>query len=207
MPEAAVPEAPRTPAAPPSHAERSAELINALWNDGDIGAALRKKAKEKYPDLVLPEETFNPVIAPLQKALETTSAELAALRKEREEEKKANEEAALNRSFEEAVAKARRDYSLTDEGFEKMIERMKATKNYTDADAAAAWVVSKEPPPPAPGPTWGPQNASIFGGQASQADEKMRKLLTDPQGYADAELNEFIANPDAYVASTFGRAA
>lgn len=215
MPEAAAPVAqPAAPLPVPgaagalTHEQRAALLVNALWKDSSPAAALmRSKAKEMFPDVVTPEDTINPVMAPMQARLDETLKQVKDLTDAIAARDKKAEEDSLNVSFEQAVTSARQKFNLTDAGFDKMIARMKETKNYTDAEAAASWVVSSEPPPAAPGPTWGPRNASIFGGQNGQAEDKVKKLLSDPLGYQDAELNEFIRDPDKYVRDTFGVAA
>src|SRR5581483_11507755 len=145
--------------------KRALELFNEFWNDsGEAGRALRAKAKEKWPtDVKLPEEAAEPLVAPLRARLEETEAALKAMRDEREAEKKEREENKAKLDLESALSAARSRYNLTDDGFDKMVARMKETGNYTDADAAAAWVAQQTPPPAAPGPYLGPQNINLFG--------------------------------------------
>jgi hypothetical protein len=90
---------------------------------------------------------------------------------------------------------------LTSDGLDKMVERMKATKNYSDAEAAAAWVAQQMPAPAAPGPTWAPKSMDLFG--TKNANEKYKALHADPLAFADAELMEFSRDPDKYVRETF----
>ena len=193
------------PTAEELHRERAAKLLDSLWNDGKVGPALRAKTKELFPEVSLPDDQFEPIVSPMREALEATTAELKALREERAAEKKANEAAAFQTDFESRIAAARDKFRLTPEGFDAMVSRMKETQNYTDADAAAAWVKSQEPPPKAAGPSWAPSKLDLFG--SSNTDERYRLLHTDPQAYQDAELMEFVADPDKYVRETFGAAA
>ena len=130
---------------------------------------------------------------------------MKTFREEREADRKSareREDEAQKLSFQEQIAKARDAYSLTDEGFDKMVERMKATGNYSDPEAAAAWVSSKNPPPPPPGPTFGPQSLNLFGSQ--KPDENLALLHRDPERYADEQFALFSQDPDAYVKETFG---
>jgi hypothetical protein len=186
---------------------RLKELFGALWNDGELGAKVRAKAKEKFPDITLPEESFSPILEPLKKSNETLRAEIEAMRKEREEEKAAAAERARQTTFEEGVKKAVSTYALSEDGAKKMVERMFETKNYTDPDAAAAWVAAQTTPAAAPGPSWaiGDKKANFFG--EADYDEKFKKLHNDPQGYMVDELTQFSRDPDAYVRETFGNAA
>ncbi len=186
--------------------QRAAELLEGLWNDPEIGAKIQKAAKDKYSDVKTIDDAVAPVLEPLRKQNEALAAELKSLREEREAEKKAAEERkaeAEKQSFQQQIEAARKNYSLTDEGFDKMVERMKATGNYTDPDAAAAWVASKNPPAAVKGPTFGPQSLNLYGSQ--KADENMAALHRDPQAYMDAQLSEFISDPDRYVRETFGQ--
>src|ERR1700674_2289199 len=142
------PVAPARPAAPqiPVQYQRAAELIDALLYDKDIGETVRKKAKEKYADIRLPDDTVNPIVEPLKKQLDEMAKTLADEREERKKERESAAEAKTKTTLQDALEGARRSYNLTEGGFEKMGARMKETGNYSDADAAAAWVISKEPP-------------------------------------------------------------
>lgn len=189
---------------------RAAELLEQLWNDEEIGAKIQATAKEKYGDVKTSIDVVEPFIKPLKKQLDEETKklqdELKTLREEREAEKKAAQEKAeedQKKSFENAIEAARKNYALTDEGFDKMVARMKATGNYTDPDAAAAWVSSQNPPPPPPGPTFGPQPLNFWGSQ--KADETLAELHRDPQRYMDNQLSEFVRDPDKYVRETYGQ--
>lgn len=178
---------------------RSIEVFNELWNSNtDAGRALRAKAKEKYPDARLPEDIAEPAVAPLREANAALQKRLDAMEEERAAEKKAREEAAAQTNLETALANARQRFNLTDEGFDKMCERMKATGNYTDAEAAAAWVAQQTPPPAPPGPYLGPQNINLYG--SSEPNPQFELLHKDPSGrFLDEEFRQFIADPDKYV--------
>lgn len=182
---------------------RAEELVKKLWLDGEIGAKLRKSAKEAFPDMPpLPDEQAEPFVAPLRAQNEALQKRLEKLEEDRAAEKVEREKNATQATFEQAIAAARTSYSLTDEGFDKMIARMKETGNYSDADAAAAWVASKTPPAAVPGPTWAPQDLNLYG--SKNPEEEMAKLHRDPIGYQDSQLAEFFKNPDKYVQETFG---
>lgn len=186
---------------------RARELLDALWNDADVGRVIQAKAKERWSDIPTIDELAQPVVAPLKKELDTLQSELKTLREEREAEAKAAQEradAAQKRTFEEAIEAARRNYNLTDEGFDKMVARMKETGNYQDPDAAAAWVASKNPPPSQPSSqSFGPQALNFWGSQ--KHDDALADLHRDPMGYMDAQLNDFVRDPDRYVRETFGQ--
>ena len=193
------------PTAPQLPAEyvRAFELVNELWNDGTAGPVIRGKAKEKY-NIRLPEDTTDQIVAPLKAELADLQKTIKEEREARAKEKATAEENRSKTTLEDAISAARKNYNLTDEGFDKMVSRMKETGNFADADAAAAWVISKEPPPKAPGPSWAPQKLDL---QGNIGADKVKLLHTNPEAFQDAELSEFLSDPDKYVRETFGAAA
>jgi hypothetical protein len=186
--------------------ERALALVNDLWNDADVGMKLQEKAKAKFGDIRTTRDTYAPLEAEFERKFAMQEKQIETMREERAAETKAREERAADRqkkSFEDQIAHARNEYNLTDEGFDKMVARMKETSNYTDPSAAAAWVASKTPPVPVAGPSFGPQDMNLFG--SSQYDEKLAALHKDPIRYMDSELTEFTRDPDKYVRETFGQ--
>ena len=182
----------------PIEMQRAYDLVNALWNDGEVGAKIRSTAKTRY-NIQLPDDAVDARIDPLNKKIADLEKTLADERAERA--KKADEEQ-TNRhrnDIESALNSARQKYNLTQEGFDKMVSRMKETQNFSDAEAAAAWVVSNEPPSPSVGPSWIPKHIDLKG----NLDKETVKLLhDDPLAYEEKELTEFMKNPEKYTAET-----
>lgn len=183
---------------PNSHAARADALFKQLWNDGgEAGRMFRAKAKELYPDVKTPEDSFEPVLAPMRAKLEETQTALqAALERLTDREKKdaeADEDARLARAVEAATAKFR----LTDDGRAKMLDRMKETHNYTDAEAAAAWVASTLPPPAPATPSWRTKSVDFI--QTHEGDDSLKRLHADPSRFMDDELEAFIRDPDGFT--------
>jgi hypothetical protein len=185
-----------------SASEIKAETIETdllVIGGGTGGPMAAIKAKEKNPNLRLPEDAVEPLIAPYREANDALKARLDAMEAERAEEKKTREDDAAKNNLEAALAGARQRFNLTDEGFDKMVARMKETGNYGDAEAAAAWVAQQTPPPQAPGPYLGPQLLNLAG--SAQYDEKFALLHKDPMGaFLDSEFREFLADPVKYSA-------
>jgi len=184
---------------------RSKELIDALWNDGEVGKKIQQAAKAKWNDIKTTDDVMSPIIEPHLNKLKAMEEKYEKLLEERIEEKRAAEDERVKVKLEEQLEKARRDYNLTEEGFNQMIDRMKATGNYSDAEAAAAYVASKAPPAKVAGPTWAPQDLDLFG--SKNRNDALVELHRDPMGYMDSQLTEFVSDPDKYVRDTFGRAA
>ncbi len=175
--------------------------FESLWNDREIGAKVQERVKALYPDAKTNADVFDPVLAPVRDELATLTKQHKELLAQMDADRKAAEESKQRRTLESQLDAARKNFNLTDEGFDKMVARMKETGNFSDADAAAAWVASKAPPAAVKGPTWAPQALNLFGTQ--KADEAFAMLHRDPQGYMDAQLSEFVRDPDAYVNDTF----
>ena len=184
---------------------RSKELIDALWNDGEVGKKIQQAAKAKWNDIKTTDDVMSPIIEPHMNKLRAMEEKYEKLLEERMEEKRATEDERVKVKLEEQLEKARRDYNLTEEGFNQMIDRMKSTGNYSDAEAAAAYVASKAPPAKVAGPTWAPQDLDLFG--SKNRNDALVELHRDPMGYMDSQLTEFVSDPDKYVRDTFGRAA
>src|SRR5271165_1290005 len=186
---------------------RAAQLIEALWNDPELGAKIQARAKEKFPDVRTPDSGLAPYIEPVKKQIEAQAAEMQKLRDElaeRDKKDKERQDAADALTYTQKLAAARDAFSLTDEGYQKMIDHMKATSNYSDAMGAAAFIASQNPPPPPPGPSFGPQDLNFVG--SAKADDRFKSLHTDPQNYMDEELALFFKDPARYTAETFGNA-
>lgn len=187
----------------PLEFQRSHELINNLWNDSAVGPAIRKMAKEKY-GIQTQDDALEPIVGPLKKQVEELQAKIAADSEAREKKAKEDSEAAAKKTLEETINTVRDKHNLTQEGVEKMLKRMQDTSNYGDPEAAALWVLAQDPPPKAPGPSWAPKYLDQKG---NLEDTKLKLLHNDPEAFRDAELQEFVSDPDKYVRDTFGAAA
>lgn len=184
---------------------KAVELYNQLWAhpDPETRKRVREHVKSVIPEIQLPTDEFEPVVAPLRDENKALRAAIEKLEKDNEERTKRESEAATFKSMESQVDAAVKEYSLTDEGRAKMLDRMKETGNYGDPAAAAAWVASKAPPAPPPNPLWAPQDMNLFG--SKEKDENLASLHRNPEKYLDNQLMEFVRDPDRYVAETFGQ--
>jgi hypothetical protein len=179
---------------------RAAELLEQLWSDGEIGEKVRRAAKAKFPDAKIIDDTVAPFVAPLQAENAALKKRLDDMEASRAADKEAREQRAAQANLESALAKARQEYNLTDEGFDKMVGRMKETGNYADADAAAAWVASKTPPTAPAGPTWRSQDLDLFG--TKNADEARAELHRNPDKHRDDQIEAFLRDPDGFTRET-----
>ena len=184
---------------------RAHRLMLSLWNDDKYGEAVRAKAKELFPDFPIPDDTVKPIVKPMQDRLEASDKKIAELEKIIEDDRKARKEESENRTFLEKLDAAVEKFGLTAEGKELMLKRMKETGNAFDADAAAAWVNSQNPPPKPPGPSIGNEPLNLFG--ANNVEEQHKLLHTNPLAFEEQQIREMLSDPDKYVRETFGNAA
>ena len=175
--------------------QRAAELLGSVWDDPELGGKLRAKAKEKYPDVKLPEDSVAPVLAPLQAQIKALTEKLEDRdKRDAEREKKESETssaAKLQADVEAAVSK----FNLTEEGRKAMLERMIA-QGSTDADAAAA-LIAHAAPKPATAPKFMPQKINLYG--SAESEEKYKLLHTRPDDFFDSEVTELLNDPEGYV--------
>lgn len=175
---------------------RAKALVDKNWKDPKIGAEFRKSAKESFPDITIPEETFDPVVAPVKAELEETRSQLAKALERLDAREKKEVEDGQTAAMERALSAARTKYSLTDEGFDKMTARMKETSNFTDAEAAAAWVASNTPAPKSTnGPSWAPQDLDLYGSKTQNDDYKL--LHTDTEAFFDQTVQQILSEAAA----------
>lgn len=198
-------EEPKVPPAPrlTESEQRAQTLYQDLWNDSELGAAVRAKAKQKFPEVILPEEPLAPVLEPLRADNKALRERLEAIEAERKAEREAAAQSKADTDFQQRIEAAKRAFNLNGEGFDKMIARMKETQNFTDAEAAAAWVAAQNPPPaPKTGASWAPQSVDFYG--TKNKDENFALLHNDPQEYADEQFRQFAADPVGFTNETLG---
>lgn len=184
----------------PEGLKRAGALMDRLLKDSKLGPDVRKIAKEAFPDVEFAEDRFDAQLAPMREALEATQKELKEEREQREADRKAAADAAQEQSMRTNMDSAFGKYHLTADGAQKAVDRMKETGNFTDFEAAAAWVAGQQPRAAEAGPYLGPQALNLYG--TAEQDERFSLLHRDPMGkFLDAEFREFAADPDAYVRS------
>lgn len=174
------------------------KLLGDLW-DGKTGMDFKKMVKAARPDTKIPElETIEAVTKPYDEKIthltENNKKLEERLDKWEEDQKNRSEESELSSTLHDVKKK----YSLTDEGMDKVIARMKEKSN-PDAEAAAAWVRDQLPKTkPVNNSNYTPQSFNLYG--SSEKDEKWEALNKDPIKFFDNEvatiLNEF-ANAEA----------
>jgi len=164
--------------------QRARNLLDKLWSDPKEGLAFKRKAKAIMPELRIPDiEAIDSVAPVIEAQIGEVQTGLNKLIERLDKQDTTAKEARETADFEAACAAARKEYQLTDDGWNKVIERMKATNN-PDPAAAAAWVTDHMPrQKPVGGSGFGPQKLNLFG--AGKIDEDWKDLHTDPNAWFD----------------------
>lgn len=184
----------------PVAGERAIKLFESLVRDKKLGKDVRAKASELFPDVQFAEDDIvDSAVAPLREEIAAISNTLKEEREARAKEKEEADNSRSKRNLESALDGARNKYNLTEDGFDKMVARMKDTGNYSDAEAAAAWVAQQTPPPARVNKAdWMPMR--IGQEQSLRENEDLMNLLhKDPQGFELHMLNEFVNDPDGFT--------
>lgn len=181
------------------------KLYEQLFNHSDVEVRnkVRAHVKQQFPNVQLPTDEIEPLVAPLRAENEALKERFAKLEAAEAERAKADADRNALNAMAGQLETAVKEYNLTDDGRAKMIERMSQTGNYSDPAAAAAWVASKVPPPPPPVPGWAPQNMNLFG--SAEKDDQFASLHKNPEKYMDDQLMAFVRDPEGYTRETLGQ--
>lgn len=171
--------------------QRGATLLEKLWGKMEV----KRWAKEAMPDLKIPEiDLVEQATGPINEKLSAYEERAKKLEETIEADRKAREEEKQTLSITQQLEKVRKDYSLTDEGLQKVVDRMKEKGN-PDVEAAAAYIVSKQPKPEPVAPSGlAPEGFNIFGTQ--ERDDTWEKLHQNPMRWFDNEVAKILAEPD-----------
>lgn len=175
-------------------------LLDSLWNSKGVGAKFKRVLKEHNPNFSIPEiDIVDEAKKPIEDEIGKTKEELKALRKEIEDDRNKTKEEKEESTLKAEIEDVRKKFSLTDEGFDKMIKRMKDKKSY-DPEAAAVWVKSQEPKSEmAKDSKLGlPGKMNLYG--SNSKDEAWKDLhdANDPYKFFDKETANIFDHPEEY---------
>jgi hypothetical protein len=184
---------------------RAEQLIESLFNDPEMGPKLHERAQKMFGDIrehpaqVVKATIVDPAIKAVREDNEALKEQLSKALERLDARDKREEEEKTFAQMQAAVDTAVSKYGLTEEGRQKMLDRMKETKNYTDPEGAAAAIAHDTPPPASSGPSWAPRKTDFYG--TANPDEAFAKLHKDPEGaFLDDEIGKFLKNPAQYAA-------
>lgn len=149
-----------------------AEAARGIWSDPNFSDEAKSLWKRKYPQSEIPDYDLK----------QEMNKRFDAERAEREEEKKRQEQAALDRRIAEGRGKAK-ERGYTDEAIERM-EKMMLERNIQHYDDAMDLMAAREPKPIEA------TNSQHFWNH-SKTDE-FKKIVDDPENYAFNEIAQAI---------------
>lgn len=176
-----------------ANALRSAHmLLNKLYNHPDKSMDFKHLLREtghKVPEL----DVVDQVVKPRDEKLSSLESEMKKLREERDAERKAAKDKQDEDDLRGTLDSVRKEYGFDEEKMSKVMSRMKE-KNNMDAEAAAAWVASKEPKPKlsTASHNFGPSSfdgKKAFAGEGEAADKEWKMLMDDAARGTSNHLN------------------
>jgi hypothetical protein len=176
--------------------QRAKGVLDSLYTDGKVGMDFKRMLKTKFPDTKIPElemvENFRErVDNKLDPIVQENKKLKERLDKWETDSLNEKEEKALRSTLDDVQKK----YGFTDDGMQKVIDRMKS-KNNPDAESAAAFIKSQEPKAQTiKSSNFLPESMNLFGSSEKSEDASIAALHTDPRKWQDREiakmLNEF----------------
>lgn len=174
-------------------AVKAAQLLDKLVTDPEHGAAAKRMIKKINPEANFPEvDIEDRVTAAVAERTAAFDAKVKAWEDKQAERDKAAEDARIESDFAKRLDAVKGRYRLTDEGVDKIIERMRA-QNSPDVEAAAAWLNEQTAKPaPPPGSNLLPSTLDLWGTQSK--DEAFKALHDNPMSYFDREVRAVLAD-------------
>ena len=125
---------------------KAQNLLNSLLDDPKHGMTVKKAIKDKYPEARIRElDIIEQVTKPYDEKLSAIEAQNKALQDAFDEYRTKNETKEAEVSLKSNLDRVKSQYSLTDEGMQKVIENMRERNLAHDPDAAAALYVQSLP--------------------------------------------------------------
>lgn len=180
--------------------QRGMGVLNKMWQDPKDGLAFKRKVKSIEPTWAIPEvDVVDQAAAPFRAEIDSLKKDVTDLVDTIKGERKTAAEQREETSLKQSLTDAQREYRLSDETMEKVVERMKATGN-PDPHSAAAWVTDHLPKakPTGGSSNFGPSALNLFG--VKTQDESWKDLHTDPEGWFDREVESILNDPQFQAA-------
>jgi len=173
-------------------------LLDGLWNNPANGTKFKRLLKETNPKLSIPEiDIVDEAKRPIDEKLSAFEEGFKKIHERLDAKEKTDKEQKEERDLRKELDDVRGKFNLTDEGFNKVIQRMKDKKSY-DPEAAAAWVVAQEPKvTPAGESKLGlPGKINLYG--SAKEDKDWADLNKDPMSFFDSTVEDVFNNPQKF---------
>jgi hypothetical protein len=158
-------------------------LLGRLYGDPKLGTQFKQLLKAHNPNLSIPEiDAARPHVERLDKIEKTTSDAIGALSKKFDDYLDKQRERDEDADLHGKLGRVRSDFSLTDEGMEKL-KKLMVDRNIADPEAAAALMTRQTPPAPAAPSGFRPDRWNL----TRNTDDSSKHLLDDPEGWMEDE--------------------
>lgn len=177
----------------------SRELLRRLLEDNEGGLELKRKIKKIVPAAQFPElDYIDAASKPIQEKMTLLEKQQKELQDRLDAQKKAEEDAAAERSLRERLDAVRQQYSFTDEGMAAVIDRMKK-QGSSDVEGAAAYIIGTQPKPAPTAASSGmfPSKMNLFGSGIESDDPSIVALNKDPMHWMETEALKILAEGEA----------
>jgi hypothetical protein len=177
----------------------SRELLRRLLEDNEGGLELKRKIKKIVPAAQFPElDYIDAASKPITEKLSAIEKQQKELQDRLDAQKKAEEDAAAERSLRERLDAVRQQYSFTDEGMAAVIDRMKK-QGSSDVEGAAAYIIGTQPKPAPTAASSGmfPSKMNLFGSGIESDDPSIVALNKDPMHWMETEALKILAEGEA----------
>lgn len=170
--------------------QRGMALLDKLWPDMDF----KRMVKAKQPDIQIPElDIVDQATKPVNEKMAALEADNKKLREDWEADRKSRQDERAMIDFRSELTAAQKKFGLTDEGLQKVVDRMK-DKNNPDVEAAAAYVLSQQPKPEPVAPSGlAPESFNLYGVQ--EKDDNWSELHKNPIKWFDKQAAAILAEP------------
>jgi len=173
--------------------QRSAALLDKLLGTPDTALEAERLIKRVNPEAKFERSEIAALYTkPIQDELATTREELAALKKQAEEERAARAEHDREAKLMERLTKAQRKHGFDEATMTKVMERMREQNN-PDVEAAAAFIAESVPKPaPVAGNNTFPGTLDVYGTQSKS--EEFKGFHDNWRTAFDGEVRKILAD-------------
>lgn len=169
---------------------RMLELFDKVWNSPDVGAQVRKKAKEFDPTIAIPDE--HPIVVQALEQRNAIEAKVTGLEAAFNEYRAAAEQKDAETRLRKQLGDVQEKFGFTADGMSKVIEVMQE-RQLADPEAAALVYRESLPKPTPQGNSnrlFTDNKIDLFG--TTKQDEAWEKLHTNPDAFFTETVNEVL---------------
>lgn len=174
--------------------QASKALLDTIYSDPDHGLSVKRAVAKARPDLTIPELKAEEMFKPFAERFDAMAGSVTALAKSIEDDKAASAQKAAEDTLARAMASARDNYKLTDEGVTGMVELMR-NEGIANPKTAAELFVARQPKPKLASGRENRYGQTVYADITGHAGDKEKQelLLTNSDRFLVQEVEEMLA--------------